>query len=644
MCGICGFYGFEDSSLLNKMMDSISHRGPDQHGTYSDRKVMLGHRRLNIIDLSEKGRQPMSNENGTVWIVFNGEIYNYKELRKELEGKGHHFASGTDTETIVHGYEEFGEDVVLHINGDFAFAIWDQQAKKLFLARDRIGVKPLYYAAISSRFLFASEIKALLQYEELPNEMDYSAVSDFFTFRFVPGDRTGFKDIFKLLPGHSLSLQNGRIKIRKYWDISFSEGTESVDYYAAKLQSTIKSAVESQLMSDVPLGAFIGGGIDSASIIASMADAAQKPIQTFTMGFSHESEKFNEYSYADIVARHFNTEHHRITVEPDSVKLLPEIIWYLDEPMADPSVVTQYVLAREAKKKVTVVLSGEGGDEVFGGYEQYRLLPKAADYSKMVPDPVKRFFLSSLCRMFPNETFFEKLKNFALSLNVKPSSYTELISIFDAAEKKLLFSEKASSKIPEIDSKRHIEQYFANSYSLINKMLLADIKMLLPNNLLMNVDKLGLAYALEGRVPLLDRSVVEFASSIPSGFKVMNGNEKFILKKAMQHLLPAEIVARKKRRFHVPIDTWYAVYLKDFSTQILNSGEFLRLGLFSPRYMQKLFDYQKSLSYNMLLKRNMLTKLYYARQIWNITVFALWHRIFIENGGAKPKKIGEMLK
>ena len=293
MCGICGFYGFEDVSLLKRMMRSLAHRGPDQHGTYRDKNIMLGHQRLNIIDLSSHGRQPMSNEDKTVWISFNGEIYNYQKLRQTL-GKKHRFSSQTDTEVIVHGYEEYGEKIISELNGDFAFALWDSKKKKLLLARDRIGVKPLYYTFANNHFLFASEIKALLQYKEVFRELDHEAINNFFTFRFVPGPKTGFKNIFKVLPGHYLVLQNGKLKTKKYWDMSFTEGKSSLQHYSEHLRKMVKESVSRQLMSDVPLGAFIGGGIDSASIIAMMMHT--KPIKTFTMGFAHESDKFNEYN------------------------------------------------------------------------------------------------------------------------------------------------------------------------------------------------------------------------------------------------------------------------------------------------------------------------------------------------------------
>jgi asparagine synthase (glutamine-hydrolysing) len=639
MCGICGFYGFEDKPLLKRMMHIIAYRGPDQYGTFRDKNIMLGHQRLKIIDLSVHGKQPMSNEDKTVWIVFNGEIYNYRTLRQSLNKK-HKFSSQTDTEVIVHGYEEYGEKIITKLNGDFAFALWDQKRKKLLLARDRVGVKPLYYAFVNDHLLFASEIKALLQYDQLIPEVDYEAINNFFTFRFVPGPRTGFKGIFKLMPGHYLVLQNGEHKIKKYWDISFKEGKRSLQYYTEHLRKLILESVERQLMSDVPLGAFIGGGIDSASIIAVIKQT--KPIETFTMGFAHESDKFNEYSHADIVAKHFNTNHHTILVEPDSVRLLPQIVWHLDEPMADPSVVTQYVLAREAKKHVTVVLSGEGGDEVFGGYEQYRLLPKAAAYGKIVPNAIKVPILTMLHTLIPGDTFFLKLRNFASQLQNKPASYIELLSLFDNAEKQLLYSEQLYRHMPNIDSDfALIKQFFSNSYSLLNKMLLTDMKTLLPDNLLMNVDKLGLAHALEGRVPLLDYKLIEFAATIPSKYKLFNGTEKFILKQAMKPLLPQNVVKRKKRRFHVPLDSWYSVYLKDFSEELLLSREFKKLGFFDVKYIKKLLTYQKTLSYNLFLKHNMLTRLYYTRQLWNVIVFAIWHKTFIEGGNLKkiPAKI-----
>lgn len=523
------------------------------------------------------------------------------------------------------------------LSGDFAFAIWDAQQKRLMLARDRMGVKPLYYTVLGQTFLFASEIKALLEHEQVPRAIDREALSNYFSFRFVPEERTGFEGIFKLRPGHMLTVQAGKVRIEKYAGLSYKESEQSEEECATQVREHVLGAVQRQLMSDVPLGAYIGGGIDSGAIIAAAAQATDKPLDTFTLGFAHESDKVNEYGPASQVAEHFQTNHHVIEMQPDAVRELPKIIWHLDEPMADPSVVTQYVLSREAKKKVTVVLSGEGGDEIFGGYEQYRLLPKLQRYSRLVPLPLQLSLLGGLQKLLPNDTFFTKLHNFAASMQDSPMSYLELISVFDRAEKEMLFTQKMNAGIAQDTDLAIVRRYFSNSFSLLNKMLLTDTRTLLPNNLLMNVDKLGLAFGLEGRVPLLDSELVSYASSIPSHLKVRGSNEKYILKKAMQPLLPRAVTQRRKQRFHVPLDTWHALYLKEFSKDLLTSREFTSLGLIDPWQLQKLLDYQSRFSYKALLKHHPMTRLYYARQVWTLTVFGLWQRIFME--GEKPEAL-----
>ncbi len=639
MCGICGFYGENDNSLLKRMTEALAHRGPNQTGYFTDKNISLGHKRLSIIDLSAKGKQPMHNEDGTITIVFNGEIYNHKEIKSSLREK-HNYTSQTDTESIIHCYEERGEGVLDMLEGDFAFAIWDSRKKKLLLARDRLGVKPLYYCWNDKKFYFASEIKSLLQNSQIKRELDKEAMNQFLSFRYIPGEKTIFKGINKLQPGHSITLHNGISKTRKYWDLTFSEENYSLNYCADMLDKLMKEAIEKQLMSDVPLGAFIGGGIDSSTIIAYMMHKMDRQIKTFTVGFEHEKDSFNEYKPANAISKAFNTDHQEITVGPESVKLLPEVIWHLDEPMADPSAITSYILAREAKKKVTVVLSGEGGDEIFGGYEQYRMMQKADSINRTIPKYLQTALIES-SRLLPDESFFHKLRMFISSIENKPKAYTELITVFDLHERKMLYTNNTQASIKNIDSDfKTVSNYFNNNFSLVNKMLLHDTKTALPENLLMNTDKLGMAHSLEGRVPLLDHKLVEFCATIPTKMKIRGNNEKYILKYAMRKMLPKEAANRKKRRFHVPTDTWFSLYLKDFARDLLTSSEFRRKGIFNPKYIEKLLNYQNTISYNLILKRNMLTKLYYSRQLWSILCLAIWDKTFIDSWtGKKPKPI-----
>ena len=354
MCGICGFYGFEDQKLLKDMVSILEHRGPDRKGFYSDKLVSLGHARLSIIDLSEKGKQPIYNEDKSICIVFNGEIYNFKEIRGDLENKGHRFYSNTDTEAIIHSYEQYGIDCVNNFNGCFAFAIWDSNKKRLFLARDRLGIKPLYYYFKDDKFIFSSELKSILLYKEFKKEINYQALDDFLTLRFVPGPDTIFKNIKKLSPSCIAILEKNKLKIKKYWKINMNPINKPVNYFVKILQKELEGAVKRRLISDVPLGAFLSGGIDSSTVIAYMAKLKEEPIRTYAVSFGYEKEK-DEMSYANLIANKFKTDHKEITVKADTFKILPRVIWHLDQPLPDPATIPTYLLSKEIRKYVKVV-------------------------------------------------------------------------------------------------------------------------------------------------------------------------------------------------------------------------------------------------------------------------------------------------
>jgi len=632
MCGICGFYGLNDSKLLKKMGHIMAYRGPDDAGFFTDNNVELANQRLSIIDL-KTGHQPIHNENESIWVTFNGEIYNFKELKLVLEKKGHRFYSNSDTEVIVHAYEEYGNSCVNHFNGMFAFAIWDSNKKELFLARDRLGIKPLYYIFLDGKFLFASEIKSLLQYDEVKKEIDYNSLNNFFTFRYVPGEKTILKSINRLLPGHILIYKNNQIKISKYWNLDFCPTDEKLDYYVNNLRHLVEDSVKKRLISNVPLGIFLSGGIDSTAILSYANEFSDKQIKTFNLSFCDWPD--NELKYAKNASEFFNTNHKEITVTPNIIKLLPKVIWHMDEPVADPTAVLNYVLAEKASKSVKVILTGEGADEIFAGYEQYKIMNFAKAYNKIAPRLIQKSLIQGLIKFLPKENFFMKLSNYLSTINNTPKSYVELLSIFDKSEKRLLYSKHLIKKIGNLDSDLTLVScYFKNSYDLLNKMLFSDIKTWLPDNMLIKLDRMSMAHSIEARVPFLDHRIVELSSKIPSKLKLRGLNEKFILKKAMTKNVPKDILKRKKQRFFVPIDFWFKNNLDYITSNIFLESDFLKKN-FNKKFISKLLDYQKSSSHKTILKHNQLLRLYYPRQIWSLLTLAMWHKTYIENDSAK---------
>lgn len=636
MCGICGFYGLNDKNLLKRMSHIMNYRGPDDSGLFIDNNIGIANQRLSIIDL-KKGHQPIHNEDGSIFITFNGEIYNFKELKSDLEKRGHRFYSDSDTEVIVHAYEEYGNKCVSYFNGMFAFALWDSNKKKLLLARDRLGIKPLYYILYNEKLIFASEIKSILQYEEFKKEINYTALNNFFTFRYVLGEKTILKGINRLLPGHILIYKNNQIKISKYWDLDFCPTNEKIDYYTNSLKHLVGDSVKKRLTSDVPLGVFLSGGIDSTSILSYANEFSDKQVKTFNLSFCDWPN--NELKYAKCASEFFNTNHKEVTVTPDIIKLLPKIVWHMDEPVADPTAILNYVLAEKAKSSVKVILTGEGADEVFAGYEQYKIMNLTKNYSKIVPKIVQKNLIQGLVNLLPKESFFIKLSNYLSTISNTPKSYVELLSIFDKSEKKLLYSNHLIKKAGNLNSDlKLVSCYFKNSYDLLNKMLLSDIKTWLPNNMLIKLDRMSMAHSIEARVPFLDHRIVEFSSKIPSRLKLKGLNEKFILKKSMENKIPKNILKRKKQRFFVPLDFWFKNNLDYITSNIFLDSDFLKKN-FNKKFILKLLDYQKSSSHKTILKHNQLLRLYYPRQIWNLITLAMWHKTYIENDSTKPLNI-----
>jgi asparagine synthase (glutamine-hydrolysing) len=571
----------------------------------------MGVRRLSIIDV-KGGKQPVHNEDETVWTVFNGEIYNYLFLRHELENKGHKFYTNSDTEVLVHLYEEYGESLVNKLRGMFAFAIWDSRKRKLMLARDRMGKKPLYYFQIDDRFYFASEIKAILLDKRVPRTVDKIALGDFLTFRASVGEKTLFKDIMKLLPGHIMIVKDGEIRKIKYWEIKMNPGHEDEDYYIKLLRKTLEESVRMRLVSEVPLGAYLSGGVDSSTIVALMKKFSEEPVKTFSVGFGNP---FDETKYAREVSEVFGTGHKEFIVKEDCIELLPQIIWHFDEPVADPAAIPTYLLSKYAKKYVTVVMTGEGADELFAGYFQYKVVTSlenplkkhAASIAKIAP----RIILNKVFE-YTSSLGEQGMKRFGTALKEKDyrKQYMEIVSVFN---------EKEKSDLTGFSNTDYMESF--GEGKTLNSLLTFDIKTELPNDLLMKVDKMTMAKSIEARVPFLDQEIVEISARMPVDLKLKGMKDKYILRKVAKDILPTEIAKRKKHRFFAPIDDWK---IKDIASSLL-SKEVMEKRKLNVHYLEKLMqDFENS-------------KLYYSRQLWSLINFELWYRIFVE--GQKIKKI-----
>ncbi|MBW2999234.1 asparagine synthase (glutamine-hydrolyzing) [Candidatus Woesearchaeota archaeon] len=629
MCGITGIYNFRketvDNELLKEMTNILHYRGPDDSGYFVDKNIGLGHRRLSIIDLSEKGSQPMHNEDETVWVKFNGEIYNFEELKKDLEKKGHRFYSDTDTETIVHAYEEYGEDCVKHLRGMFAFSIWDSKNKKLFLARDRVGKKPIFYFADKERFVFASELKSLLLDDSIAKEIDMTALSHYLTFGYVPAPLSIFKSIKKVMPSHTLTVQDGKISTRKYWDITYKPKLASQQYFKKKLLEELKQAVKLRMISDVPLGAFLSGGIDSSSIVAMMAKLSDEPVKTFSIGF--DEEPYSELKYARIVAEKFNTDHKEMVVRPDAAEILPKLVWHYNEPFADQAAVPTYYLSKMTREHVTVALNGDGGDESFAGYPRY-VVDKIVRYYNHVPNPMRKAFTYFANKVpYTNFRMISRIQKGLAAAKMKPEDrYIYVMSYFDEGGlKKEISSEKLNSL--KANSNNVLMDHFneCNSSSITNRMMYVDIKKYIPEDLMVKVDIASMANSLEGRSPYLDHNLMEFAATIPPSLKLKGMTTKYILKKALHPLLPEEIIHRRKQGFGMPIAEWFRNDLKELSYELLVGKEARQRGYFNYGKIKQMLDQHVS------------GKIDYCFKLWSLLWLELWHRIYVDNDFSKIK-------
>ena len=580
MCGICGFTGQNNRELLRRMNNRIEHRGPDGDGFFEDSGISLGHRRLKIIDLSEKGKQPMCNEDGNIWVTFNGEIYNYMELRGQLESRGHKFRSATDTEVIVHAYEEYGENCAALFDGMFAFALWDVKQKKLVLARDPLGKKPLYYSVVDGQIFFASEIKALLENPELKRRMNKAAVGQLLNFRAVLGNETMFERIYKVLPASYLVWQNGKKTEQKYWQLIIREDISDEEAAAKRFLQLFDAAIEKRLMSDVPLGTYLSGGVDSSAITALMSKKVDG-LRTFTVGFGEEGD---ELGYARAVAEKFSTEHTEVIVDyKDMTKLLPKLVWHMDEPMADIAFIPMYFLTHTARNDITVSLLGEGSDEMFAGYERYR---KTTGIGRFAPQ------------------------------GIVANDYLQTDMAFRENERKAVVADK---RLPGGLSGT-VGRYFTKG-SFLNNALRFDAQEILPNYQLMRVDKVTMSCGLEARAPFLDRQLAEFAFSLRPELKVRGKTGKYIVKRAMRGILPDSILDERKRIFFIPLKQWFNDSLKELSQRLLDKNTIGRRGLFSYNDIRsKYFLQGKGVFSNR-----------YANQLLMLSMIEIWHRTFIDS-------------
>ncbi|MEE8557661.1 MAG: asparagine synthase (glutamine-hydrolyzing) [Myxococcota bacterium] len=569
MCGIAGAVYDDptravDEALLSRMAGALAHRGPDDRGVWSGPGVGLSHTRLSIIDLSPAGRQPMSNEDGSIQVVFNGEIYNFRELRQELVARGHQFRSATDTEVIVHLYEEKGADCVDALDGMFAFAIWDENRRELLLARDRIGKKPLKYVEIDGGILFASELKALLETGLVDRSVDPSQVDQYLSFGYVPAPGTGFERIRKLPPGHRLIRRDGRQRIERYWHLDFrSKERHSREGWAVRIREEVRAAVERRLVSDVPLGVILSGGIDSSIVTACMAQASDRPVQTFSIGF--EEEETNELPFARQVAERYGTTHRELIVRSDDVDILPRIAELYEEPFADTSALPTYFLARETRKYVTVALNGDGGDEGFAGYERYRRLALWDRLGPFVRASGIRSLGRLLGRHLPGGWERRMEGVYHLSDPDLALRYGWQVRLFSRAERERLWRAPPTSDPPSLAHWIHDERAGA---STLDRLLFTDSMSYLPDDLLVKVDLASMAHGLEARSPLLDHRVLELAASIPPELKVGSGL-KGLLKQAFRDDLPAGVLARAKQGFGSPVQRWFRTSLLEFVRETL---------------------------------------------------------------------------
>ena len=635
MCGIAGRFNYDplrpvDRTVLTAMTDAVAHRGPDAAGYHVAPGLGLGHRRLSIIDLST-GDQPLSNEDGTVWTVFNGEIYNFAEVRGELLSHGHKFRTGSDTEVIVHGYEQWGERCVEKFRGMFAFAVWDQSARRLLLARDRVGVKPLYYAELPGRgIVFGSELKSLLEDPEVPREWSPAALDAYLTLLYIPAPATIYQGIHKLEPGHVLIAEKGTVRISRYWDLQFTgdgDARREADYLD-ELDALLRESVALRQIADVPLGAFLSGGVDSSAVAAYMVETSNRPPVTISVGFDHAA--YDELEHAKRVADHLGCEFHPRTVTPDIVSLLPKLAWHFDEPFADSSAVPTYYVSKAARELVTVALSGDGGDELWAGYARHR---------------VERWEQNARTALGPAASVAGMLGR-ALPLSVKGArslrhlaanpdqayAIKHAYGMFEPDAKSRLYSGDFARSVKHADPLSRFRDAYARCHSKdpLDRGLYVDVHTYMVDDILTKVDRMSMAVSLEAREPLLDHKLLEFAARVPTSLKLKDGRSKYLLRKALERKVPADILQRGKQGFAAPIGEWLRGPLAPMAESLLADGRLRDRGVFEDREVSRLWTEHRD------------GRADHRHRLWQLMMLELWFRQFIDQAPA-PARLAEAI-
>jgi asparagine synthase (glutamine-hydrolysing) len=628
MCGIAGVVNLGSLTEAERlavvpMTECLGHRGPDDMGTFGDTCVALGHARLSIIDLSS-GHQPMCNEDGSIWIVFNGEIYNFPELQKSLTARGHVFQSHCDTEAIIHLYEDYGEACVEHLRGMFAFAIWDQNRRHLLLARDRVGIKPLYYCQTGRRLLFGSEIKAILQAPGVERTIDLEALQDYLTYLWVPAPKSIFRGIRKLPPGYTAVFDTHGLRLREYWDLKYPEpSTAGARELGERFLAEMEESVKIHMLSDVPLGAFLSGGVDSSSVVATMARLSGAPVVTNSIGFAEQA--FNELHYADLVAEKFQTEHHREIVRPDQVEVVNQLAWNFDEPFADYSSIPTYYVSKMAREHVTVALSGDGGDESMAGYRKYKIHQRERLLRGWVPGVLRRAMFRPLAAAYPKADWLPRVLRAKSTLQNLAATEVEALyrsrAALDPSYAPRLLRPDVRAALSGYDSMSVIEHYYRRCAATdpLSRELYIDVKTYLVDDILTKVDRASMAVSLEVRVPILDHKFMEFMATIPSSLKLRGGEGKYLFKQVVRPLLGTEVVDRRKMGFSVPLAEWFRGPLREMTQDTLFARD---------AYIGSLLDVGQVR--RMWAKHQQGTR-HYEHMLWAILMLEIWGQNFMSD-------------
>jgi asparagine synthase (glutamine-hydrolysing) len=624
MCGIAGIFGNDADKipdgllpLIARMCEVIEHRGPDDAGYFIGKGIAIGMRRLSIIDLAG-GRQPVANEDASVRVVFNGEIYNYQDLRHDLISRGHRFSTGSDTEVIVHLYEEEAERCVEKLRGMFAFAIYDRNRQSVLLARDRLGIKPLHYAILGDTLIFGSEIKSILQHPDIAREPNLAAVSDFLTFGYVPDPETAFRGIRKLAAGQTLTFTGGRSTVRQYWSPEprpIEDGATSRPQSARELLEQLKDSVGSHLVSDVPVGAFLSGGIDSSAVVSLMSCILDRPVKTFSIGFNEEN--YDELEYARMSARRFNTDHHEFVLTPDVCSIVEEITWHFDEPFADYSSIPTYLVSKLARDHVKVVLSGDGSDELFAGYDRYQVDSQRRAFD-FVPAVVGQQILRGISRRLPHGAFG---KRFLYNISLRGAErYIDSVSYFNRMDRQQLLSPQMISESAACDPERSFLSIYMGAVrgSHLDRLLYLDTKTYLAGDILTKVDRMTMANSIEARVPFLDHKLVEAALGFPASLKLRGSTSKYVLKDALRGLLPDAVIDRPKQGFDVPMGRWLRGALRQMLSDVLMDARTRQRGYFNQTAV------------NGLVLEHLRGRRDHSRRLWELLTLELWHRMFVD--------------